>query len=135
MELAGAITDVLRQFYGGRSSVDAVYVFGSFAAGSARPTSDIDVAVLYAQTPQPSLNSPPYDDQVALERQLKRVVDLVPLNTASADLVHRVLASGTLVVENNRSRRTVFEVASRNRYFDLAPLRKRYRAGVPESVP
>jgi hypothetical protein len=54
-------------------------------------------------------------------------VDLVILNTASADLVHRVLRDGDLVLERDRGRRIRFEVAKRNEYFDLQPVRDAYR--------
>jgi hypothetical protein len=62
-----------------------------------------------------------------LEHAIGRPVDLVVLNTASADLVHRVLRDGHVVVDRDRPRRIRFEVARRNEYFDLQPIRDAYR--------
>ena len=56
-----------------------------------------------------------------------RPVEVVVLNTAPADLVHRVLRDGILVLDRDRPARIRFEVQSRNEYFDLAPLRRLYR--------
>jgi len=52
---------------------------------------------------------------------------VVVLNDAPADLVHRVLRDGVLVLETDRSARIRFEVAKRNEYFDLLPILRRYR--------
>jgi len=63
----------------------------------------------------------------ALERALERQVEVVVLNNASPDLVHRVLRDGRLLVDRDPSSRIRFEVKSRNEYFDMLPLLKRYR--------
>lgn len=105
----------------------AVFVFGSVARGSDGPGSDIDVAVLFDTPPPSTLMGPQLSLETRLEHALGRPVDLIVLNTASADLVHRVLRDGDLVVERDRSRRIRFEVAKRNEYFDLQPVRDAYR--------
>ncbi len=108
-------------------TIVAVYLFGSVARRTAHSTSDVDVAVLYAATPPPTLASLGFDLAADLERTLGHRVDLVVMNRAPADLIHRVLRDGVLVAERDRSRRIAFEVQARNEYFDLAPLRARYR--------
>lgn len=105
----------------------AVYLFGSVARGQAGPSSDVDVGVLYEVTPPATLDGMGFDLAAELEGAVGRPVDLVVLNRASADLIHRVLRDGILVVERDRSRRIAFEVKSRNEYFDLAPIRAQYR--------
>lgn len=105
----------------------AVYLFGSVARGHGRASSDVDVAVLYEVTPPATLEGMGFDLASDLEAAVGRPVDLVVLNRAPADLIHRVLRDGILVVERDRSRRIAFEVKARNEYFDLAPIRERYR--------
>jgi len=63
----------------------------------------------------------------ALERLLGRPVQVVALNRASADLVHRVLRDGKIVLDRDPAARIRFEVRRRNEYFDLAPIRRLYR--------
>jgi predicted nucleotidyltransferase len=108
--------------------IAAVYLFGSTARGTAGPDSDVDLAILYNQVPPATLDSPPYELESDLERQLGRPVEVVVLNTAPADLRRRVLAGGRLLAEPDRSSRIAFEVRTRNEAFDLDPILRSYRA-------
>ena len=104
-----------------------MYLFGSVARGEAGPDSDVDIGVLFSAEPAPTLDSPPLDLEGELERRLGRRVQVVALNRASADLVHRVLRDGKLVLDREPAARIRFEVRRRNEYFDLAPIRRLYR--------
>ena len=55
-------------------------------------------------------------------------VQVVALNHAPVDLVHRVLRDGKLLVDRDPSARIRFEVRARNEFFDLKPILDRYRA-------
>ena len=117
----------LQDILAGRSEpLVAVYLFGSRARGTATDRSDVDVAVLYAEAPAAGLEG--LDLEADLERALGLPVQIVVLNTAPVDLVHRVLRDGRLLLDRDRSRRIRFEVKARNEYFDLQPLLARYRA-------
>jgi predicted nucleotidyltransferase len=108
-------------------AIIAVYLFGSIARGDARRASDLDVGVL-------STDARPPDSSVLeslrdrLETVSRKTVDLVVLETAAPDLVHRVLRDGVVLLDRERARRIAFEVRSRNEYFDLEPVRRLYRA-------
>jgi predicted nucleotidyltransferase len=118
----------LRAFFGEHSrGALAVYLFGSVARGEARPDSDVDVGVLYAVAPPATLTAPPLALEGELERALARPVQVAVLNRAPADLVHRVLRDGRLVLDLDPAARIRFEVQRRNEYFDLAPIRRLYR--------
>jgi uncharacterized protein YutE (UPF0331/DUF86 family)/predicted nucleotidyltransferase len=103
------------------------YLFGSFARGTARPDSDIDIAVLYANAPEPTLNGQPFHLEGELERVAERAVQVINLHSAPIDLVHRVLQDGKLLVDINRALRIAFEVRARNEYFDMEPALRQYR--------
>ncbi len=105
----------------------AAYLFGSEARGTAHATSDVDVALLFEAGPRPTLEGQPFDLQDRLERALGRTLDLLVLNQAPPDLVHRVLRDGRLVLDRSPSARIRFEVHARNEYFDLLPHLERYR--------
>lgn len=110
-----------------RSGAVAAYVFGSMARGDATSLSDVDVAVLWDRTPASTLSGERLELESALEWHLGQAVDVVALNTAPADLVHRILRDGVIVLDRDPGRRIRFEVARRNEYFDLEPVRRRYR--------
>ena len=116
--LAGADPDVV-----------AAYVFGSTARGTARPDSDVDVAVLYRQGRPRTLESR-FDLEGELERVLGRAVEVVPLNEAPCDLVRRVLRDGIVVLDRDRARRLRFEVRAHQEFFDFDSVLRLYR-GLP----
>jgi len=123
-----AVEARLRAFFEGdpRGAV-AVYLFGSVARGDASVRSDVDVGVLFSAEPPPTLEAPQFILEAELERGLGHPVQVVALNRASADLVHRVLRDGRLVLDSDPAARIRFEVRSRNEYFDMAPIRRLYR--------
>lgn len=119
----------LEQFFENRRADEfaCAYLFGSFARGSERSNSDVDVAVLLEGNPGSAAGSFRLDLADDLEAALGRGVDLVVLNRAAVDLIHRVLRDGILVSENDRATRIRFEVRARNEYFDLLPYLREYR--------
>ncbi len=124
--IADALRAALEEFDG---TVVAAWLYGSVARGTARPDSDVDVAVLRSRSDAPrTLADLPLDLEEALRRRVGRDVQVVDVASAPADLVHRVLRDGILLVDRDRARRIRFEVDARNRYFDMAPIWRRYRA-------
>ncbi len=118
----------LRDFFSGRGDgIVTAYLFGSHARDTARSASDVDVAVLYQKDPSGGLASPASVLEEELERHLGQPVEVVALNTAPVDLVHRVLRDGRILLEADRSARIAFEVKARNEYFDLLPALREYR--------
>lgn len=103
------------------------YLFGSVARADADPKSDIDIAVLFEQDPPRTLAGLHLDLADELSGILGRRVDLVVLNRAPVDLIHRVLRDGVLLAEQDRAARIRFEVRARNEFFDLLPHLRRYR--------
>jgi uncharacterized protein len=127
-----AIESRLRELLGTRAEpegIAAAYLFGSVARGTAGPRSDVDVGILYSEEPPATLEGLGFDLEGELEELLKVPVQVVVLNRASVDLVIRVLRDGKLLVDRDRSKRVRFEVRSRNEFWDLEPILRRYRQG------
>lgn len=103
------------------------YRFGSTARGTDRPYSDLDLAVLLAEDPPLTLEGLHSQLADALTETTGRPIDLVVLNRAPVDLIHRVLRDGVLLLDRNPSARIRFEVKARNEYFDLLPYLEQYR--------
>jgi uncharacterized protein len=122
------LTDALREHLAQASQVSVAYLFGSEARGEARSGSDVDIAVLLASGRPKKLMDVPTRLQEELAQIAGRPVDLVVLQEASPDLVHRILRDGVLLYERDGAERIAFEVRARNEYFDILPYIERYRA-------
>ncbi len=112
-------------------AIVAAYLFGSVARGAATATSDVDVGVLFRADPPATLAGLHLDLEASLERAMGLPVQLVVLNRAPCDLVHRILRDSILALDRDPSRRIRFEVRARNAYFDLKPYLDRYRRTAP----
>lgn len=121
------ILEQARKILSRKPEVAAAYVFGSIARGSHRRESDVDVGILYRREPPRTLQGLGIDLGYDLQEAIGRPVQVVVLNRAPADLVHRVLRDGVLVAEGDRRARVRFEVKKRNEYLDLLPILRRYR--------
>jgi predicted nucleotidyltransferase len=122
------LESAIRNFFQARvPEVLAVYLFGSEARGTAGARSDIDIAVLLAHDPPSTFAGLCLDLESTLARRLAREVDLVVLNRAPPDLVHRVLRDARLLIDRDAAARIRFEVKARNEYFDLQPILEQCR--------
>jgi predicted nucleotidyltransferase len=110
-----------------REQLVCAYLFGSQARGDAKPASDVDIAILFRQDPPRSLDGLGLNIAGAIEAELGQQVDLVVLNRASPDLVHRVLRDSVLLLETDRGARVKFEHRARSEYFDVLPYLREYR--------
>jgi predicted nucleotidyltransferase len=114
-------TDRVTRYLGGQPDVKLAILYGSAAAGAARPESDLDVAVA-ARKPLQA------DRKMALISGLARLtgrsIDLVDLNTVGEPLLGEILTGGRRIVGEDQDhaellRRHLFDQA------DFLPLRQR----------
>jgi predicted nucleotidyltransferase len=101
--------------------LDALWVFGSEAAGRATERSDLDLAALF--------RSPPSFEALLTAREqigdvFGRPVDLVDLERASPVLAMQVLRHGRLLAQHDASHRLRFVAALPGRYEDVQLLRR-----------
>jgi len=118
---------IIANYFREKPGVAAVYRFGSVAKGRPGRGSDVDIGVLWQIAPAATLFDQPFGAEADLTEQFSRTVQVVVMNRAPSDLVHRILRDGILVLEQDKSRRIAFEVRSRNEYFDLLPILREYR--------
>jgi len=105
----------------------ALYQFGSQAKGTARPASDIDLAIL-SREPVPNLRR--FELAQELATQLHRDVDLVDLRTASAVMKMQVLSTGACLDSQDESARREFEMYAYSDYARLNEERREIVKGI-----
>ncbi|RLE24939.1 MAG: nucleotidyltransferase domain-containing protein [Acidobacteria bacterium] len=113
----------------------AAYLYGSVARDTATASSDIDIGILLQTTPPGRLQDLRSNLEALLETSLGRRDQVVTLNLAPTDLVHRVLRDGRVLVDRDRGARIRFGVRTRDEYFDLMPTLNRYRRRETAALP
>jgi len=119
--LSAAQIDLLKEHLDGRFGLDALWLFGSEARGSAGPFSDIDLAGLFRRRPS-ALDV--LDERAALGALLGRGIDLVDLERVSPIVAMQVFRRGRLVADANPRRRHQAVSSAVSRYEDLHIVRR-----------
>lgn len=107
------------------AGVRFAYLFGSRAAGTARPDSDADVAVM-ADRALGLLDESRLAVDLAAALDVPSV-DLVDLRRAPLRLLGRILADAVVIHGHDDPARVEFEVTARGRYFDFLPLQRAHQ--------
>jgi predicted nucleotidyltransferase len=105
-------------------SIVAAFLFGSYAKGKEKPSSDIDVALLLSETKNIEFST--LQLAAKLEKTLGNRVDVVILNSAGELLKFQVRRDGKLIFERSSKERRQFEVKSRKLYEDFLYLHRNY---------
>lgn len=116
--------------------VEAAYVYGSVARGGVLPSSDVDIALVLQTSFQPYAQ---LELELAIQAALEDTtgfspVDVRVINQAPLMVRGRIVQEGVLIYERSRANRIAFEVATRKRYFDFAPIARRLRDAFLERV-
>lgn len=109
--------------------VIAIYQFGSQVHGTARPASDLDVAVL-ARDPIPAEQR--FHIAQDLTVQLHRDLDLLDLRTASTVMRMQVLATGQCLETRDDQAKAEFEMYAYADYARLNEERRELVKGIKE---
>jgi len=117
----------IQDYFRDRDDIYAVYLFGSRAKGTARPASDLDLAVLFKEGLDPHRRFQiKLEITNDLEDLLGSKVDLVDLRSADLFFIHQVMRNKVVLHERDKSSRIAFEVDYRKRYFDHMPILEQY---------
>jgi uncharacterized protein len=116
-------------------AIVCAWLFGSRARGTARPDSDVDVAVL-AELPRGiERHDWKWDLEARLTTALRLPVQVVLVDRAPADLVRRILREDRLLLDRDPKKRVAMEVKKRMEYFDMTPIWRRIRRLPPGMAP
>ncbi len=121
----------IRSALDARFGVDAMWLFGSQAAGRATPESDVDIAVLLRAAPDELTL---LEVAESLSDELGSRVDIVELSRSGPVIATQALRHGRLICDANRRRRIAFETALPTRYADLKLVHRPIEAAVAERM-
>jgi len=118
--LNNAIENTLREYFSTQKTARLAFLMGSYAKGTPRKDSDVDVAVLF--------DVPPGIEEIASLREaltllLKKEVDLVLLNLAGPVIRMQALKTGKILYHEKGAYEEFF-TRTLNEYTDLKYFRK-----------
>jgi predicted nucleotidyltransferase len=116
------VIDALQRWAASRPDVDAVWLFGSRAKGTAHPSSDVDIAILFAREMVPG-GMARLNLIVELSDFLTADVDVVILNSAGELIVNQILRFGKRVYTRREVQTALFELAAYGKYGDYAVMK------------
>ena len=136
MKDQSVIIDTLQAYFSNQKDVVVAYLYGSQARRQSTPLSDVDIAVLLAD----SLTS-----QQRFERRLTLItelielvkinqVDVVILNDTPLPLNYRILRDGILLHSTNEARRIMHTATTISQYLDFLPVLKRHEEAILEKA-
>lgn len=103
-----AIVDILLRFF---PVIQAVYLFGSYGTDDVTLASDVDIAILLPPDEAGSVSAMVlYEARFALEKILRRDVDLLNLRKTNTVLCHEVLKKVRRIYCADRYAADVFEM-------------------------
>jgi uncharacterized protein len=119
MSLLDELSAAAREILAGAPVVFA-YLFGSQATGTARPDSDVDIAVLYDESvPAEQRFGETLQLGLRFEHALRTNVDVVALNDAPLRLIGRVLGERRVLYSADEPARVRYETTMRPQVFDF----------------
>lgn len=123
---ADEISASLKEFARKRADIVAIYLYGSYAGGTARQDSDIDIAVLFSTSASDALSA-----ELELEGAVGALpgmeqAEVVALNRASLELKAEVLLTGRQIYCSDEEVRTTFEFETIRWWWDLRPWYEAY---------
>lgn len=102
-----------------------VYLFGSQTGENIGPLSDVDIALLGIESPEPESI---YRVAHNLSKILgKERIDCVSLNHAPVELQFRIIRQGVILYQKSNYIKVEFEANTLSRYFDFLPILLRQR--------
>jgi len=119
----------LARYFAAQPDVVVAYLFGSVAKGTARPQSDVDIAVLFDARLEVFAR---VEREMEIARHLPKElatgeIDLRSLHDASPVFLAQVLDAGKLVYARSEPERIAFEVRAMSAYLDTQPLREYFK--------
>lgn len=110
----------MRNYFTKQPLVLLAYLYGSYAKGSEREDSDIDVAILVDEKKGNSLTVQ-LDATADLSKLLGREVEVQNLGAVDVAFAHRVLSEGKLIFARSIDYKIAYETYILRQYFDLKP--------------
>lgn len=128
------LIEKLTAYFKTRSDIIAVYLFGSYARGTERHSSDIDIGLLF-DTKYPTSIKKTVDTVMAdLSRISRKDIHPVILNFAGEELLRQVFLKGKCILANNPKELSHYKMTIFSRIADFAYYKHQMQAGLIRNI-
>lgn len=124
----------IKRYFEDKKGIVAVYLFGSYAQGRQRPSSDLDIGIVADRDRQSLIEKSVAQYIVELGRLLRKDIHPVVLNTAGEELLRQVFSSGICVLVKNQKKLALFRMITLARVVDFAYYKQRMQSGLVKSI-
>lgn len=128
------LVEKIERYFGTRSEVVAVYLFGSRALDGGRHGSDVDLGIVLDGDRLEQAAALVDECIVALGRLLRRDIHPVILNFASEELLRQIFQKGRCVVVNDAEKLSRFRTLMYSRIADFGQYRHQAQQGLIRRV-
>ena len=132
--MENALIEKIQSYFSAKNEVVAVYLFGSFAQGKARRTSDVDIGILLNSNDPDLFKMNQIRYLKELGRLLRKDIHPVILNTAGEMLMHQIFTKGKCIVDNEHRKHAEFRMVMFSRIAAFSDYKKQMQAGFIKNI-
>jgi predicted nucleotidyltransferase len=124
----------ITNYFENKEGVVAVYLFGSYANGNARPCSDLDLAILFGSRDRAIINRRLEQYLIDLSRILRKDVHLTAMNFATEELLKQIYKKGNCLIVNDSKKLAYFTMTAYSKIVNFHYYRHQFQTGIVRKV-
>ena len=132
--MENALIEKIQSYFLTENEVVAVYLFGSYALGKARRTSDVDIGILLNSNNSELFKAKQLRYLKELGRLLRKDIHPVILNTAGEMLMQQIFTKGKCIVDNDQQKHAQFRMVMFSRIAAFFDYKKQMQAGLIKNI-
>jgi len=129
-----SIHENIESFFENEKDLVAVYLFGSCADGRERPSSDVDLAILFDNRDRETVTQRLDKYLVALSRSLRKDVHLIAMDFAGEALLKQIFKKGECLVVNDSKKLAYFKMMAFSKIVSFHYYHSQMQSGIIHKV-
>ena len=129
-----SIYENISTFFENKKDIVAVYLFGSYAGGKERTSSDVDLAILFGNRNRETVNQRLDEYLVALSRNLRKDAHLIAMDFSGEELLKQIFKKGRCLVVNDSKKLANFKMIAFTRIVNFEYYRSQMQKGIVRKV-
>ena len=124
----------IASYFSNNKEIISIYLFGSYAEGKERPSSDIDICILldgeYSNIEKKIRNK----CILELSRLLRKDIHPVILNSASEEIVRQIFLKGICILATDTKKLSVYKMVMLSKIVEFSYYRSQMQKGLIKKV-